>query len=76
MKKDIKDIKNIDYLCTLYDKYNGFLTTVQSQVFKLYFHENLSYSEISEITGTTRTAAYDALDKAIKKLLKVEKKMK
>lgn len=76
MNKDIKDIENIEHLCELFEKYESFLTQTQSQAFRLYFHENLSYSEIAEITATTRSAAYDSVNKAIKKLIQIDNKMK
>ncbi|MGV2392893.1 UNVERIFIED_CONTAM: sigma factor-like helix-turn-helix DNA-binding protein [Campylobacter lari] len=76
MNKDIKDIENIERFCKLFEEYKSFLTQVQLQAFQLYFFENLSYSEIAEITATTRSAAYDSVNKAIKKLLKIEEKMK
>ncbi|WP_027334727.1 sigma factor-like helix-turn-helix DNA-binding protein [Mycoplasmopsis felifaucium] len=75
MNKDIKNIENIEHLCTLYDKFQSFLTQTQNQAFQLYFFENLSYSEIAEITATTRSAAYDSVNKAIKKLLNLENKI-
>lgn len=75
MNKDKKDIKNIEYLCSLFEKYNSFLTQTQYQAFKLYFYENLSYAEIAEITATTRSAAYDSVNKAIKKLTQIDVKL-
>ncbi|VEU75727.1 sigma-70 factor-like HTH protein [Mycoplasmopsis maculosa] len=75
MNKDIKNVENIEYLCNLFEKYNSFLTQVQIQAFKLYFFENLSYSEIAQVTATTRSAAYDSVNKAIKNLLKISNKI-
>ncbi|CAL58901.1 putative DNA-binding protein [Mycoplasmopsis agalactiae] len=70
----INDIKNIEHLCSLFEKYEGLLTQTQKQTFRLYFYENLSYAEIAKITATTRTAAYDSVHKAINNLKKIEAK--
>ncbi|CCP23793.1 sigma factor-like helix-turn-helix DNA-binding protein [Mycoplasmopsis cynos] len=67
-----KEPDNINKYTILYEKYKNFLTQTQKQVFELYFFQDLSYSEIAEITATSRTAAYDAIKKAIKKLEKFE----
>ncbi|QZE12250.1 sigma factor-like helix-turn-helix DNA-binding protein [Mycoplasma sp. Ms02] len=70
-----KSIENIERYTYLFDKYKSFLTQTQMQVFTLYFYEDLSYGEIAEITATTRSAAYDALSKALKKLDKIAVQM-
>ncbi|MGL5733088.1 MAG: sigma factor-like helix-turn-helix DNA-binding protein [Metamycoplasmataceae bacterium] len=49
-------------------KYEFVLTQNQKQIMHLYYIEDLSISEISEIVATTRSAVFDALDKARKKL--------
>ncbi|MGL5205301.1 MAG: sigma factor-like helix-turn-helix DNA-binding protein [Metamycoplasmataceae bacterium] len=49
-------------------KYDFVLTQTQKQIMHLYYIEDLSISEISEIVATTRSAVFDALDKARKKL--------
>ncbi|WAM07039.1 hypothetical protein ONA23_02575 [Mycoplasmopsis cynos] len=67
-----KEPDNINKYTILYEKYKNFLTQTQKQVFELYFFQDLSYSEIAEITATSRTATYDAIKKAIKKLEKFE----
>ncbi|WP_429998920.1 hypothetical protein [Mycoplasmopsis bovis] len=36
-------MKNIEYLCSLFEKYEGLLTQTQKQAFRLYFYENLSF---------------------------------
>ncbi|MBZ4195134.1 sigma factor-like helix-turn-helix DNA-binding protein [Mycoplasma tauri] len=71
MKKQINDIRNIEYWCHLFEKYEGLLTQTQRQAFKLYFYEDLSYAEVAQITATTRSAAYDSVNKAMKKLEKI-----
>ncbi|MBD5423125.1 MAG: hypothetical protein HDR43_01360 [Mycoplasma sp.] len=45
-------------------KFNHVLTKNQHQVFYLYYIEDLSISEISNILATTRSNAHDALTKA------------
>lgn len=49
-------------------QYDFILTQNQKQVMHLYYIEDLSMSEISEIVATTRSAVFDAIDKARKKL--------
>ncbi|WP_029513364.1 sigma factor-like helix-turn-helix DNA-binding protein [Mycoplasmopsis primatum] len=71
-KNDINDIENVEHLCQLFEKFNGLLTQTQKQAFKLYFYENLSYSEIAKISATTRSAAYDSVHKAIARLKNIE----
>ncbi|UUD35164.1 hypothetical protein NPA07_05165 [Mycoplasmopsis caviae] len=75
MNKDIKDIENRERLIDLFEKFNSFLTQTQKQAFQLYFVEDLSYAEVAQITATTRSGAYDSVNKAIKKLLSIESKM-
>ncbi|MGP1451220.1 MAG: hypothetical protein ACTTJO_00380 [Metamycoplasmataceae bacterium] len=74
--KDIRDIDTREYYINLFSKYQNFLTTTQQNIFKLYFFENLSYFEISEIVATTRTSVYDSLKKALHNLEKCENKSK
>ncbi|RIV16329.1 sigma factor-like helix-turn-helix DNA-binding protein [Mycoplasmopsis gallopavonis] len=68
-------IENVMKYINLFNKYGSLLTERQQFVFKLYFLEDLSYSEIAAELATTRTAAYDAVSKAIKKLLKIEEEL-
>ncbi|EGV00109.1 sigma factor-like helix-turn-helix DNA-binding protein [Mycoplasmopsis columbina] len=74
MTKDINDIEVVEYYIQLFEKYQNFLTQTQKQAFQLYFHENLSYQEIANITATTRSAAYDSVKKALTNLEKIAKK--
>ncbi|UWV77031.1 sigma factor-like helix-turn-helix DNA-binding protein [Mycoplasmopsis cynos] len=53
-----KEPDNINKYTILYEKYKNFLTQTQKQVFELYFFQDLSYSEIAEITATSRTANF------------------
>ncbi|WLP85726.1 sigma factor-like helix-turn-helix DNA-binding protein [Mycoplasma seminis] len=70
-----KSIENIEKYTELFDKYGKLLTHNQQQVFQLYYEQDLSYAEVAEILATTRSAAYDTLNKAIKNLLKYEKQL-
>ncbi|MCS4536963.1 MULTISPECIES: sigma factor-like helix-turn-helix DNA-binding protein [unclassified Mycoplasma] len=71
MKLKINNIEEREHYIGLYEKYQNLLTQTQKQAFRLYFYENLSYQEIADITATTRTAAYDSVKKALKKLTKI-----
>ena len=55
-------------LIQAFEKFNHILTTNQKQIFHLYYLEDLSLSEISQIVATTRSSVYDTLKKALKKL--------
>lgn len=71
-KPDIRDIQTREKYIKLFDKYEKLLSQNQQAIFKFYFYENLSYSEISEIVVTTRSAVYDTLKKALNKLDKLD----
>lgn len=58
-----------------YSKYNHVLTQNQSQIFYLYYFEDLSLAEISTIVATTRSNVHDTLSKAknnLKPFLKID----
>lgn len=70
-------MKNKNYLDELdkrekyiqaFSKFSHVLTTNQNQIFYLYYIEDLSLSEISDIVATTRSSVYDTLKKARNKL--------
>ncbi|QBF34869.1 hypothetical protein EG856_03020 [Mycoplasmopsis phocirhinis] len=67
----INNFEQREFYIELYEKYQNLLTQTQKQAFRLYFYENLSYQEIANITATTRSAAYDSVKKALKKLLNI-----
>ncbi|MBU4693128.1 hypothetical protein KQ876_02820 [Mycoplasma sp. CSL7491-lung] len=67
-----KSIENLQKYTILYEKYKGALTQNQQQAFELYFYNDLSYAEVAQILAATRSAAYDSVTKAIKKLEKFE----
>lgn len=69
-KQTSNSLEQRDLYIDLYEKYNKVLTQNQKQIFHLYFIEDLSLAEISEITATTRSGVHDTLTKAKKKLEK------
>lgn len=62
------DLLERDKLIKAYELFNHVLTKNQKQIFHLYYIEDLSLSEISDIVATTRSSVYDTLSKAKKKL--------
>lgn len=64
----INEIKKREEWIELFEKYKPILTINQQQIFYLYYIEDLSLSEISNIVATTRSSVHDTLTKARKKL--------
>ncbi|AKJ21076.1 sigma factor-like helix-turn-helix DNA-binding protein [Mycoplasmopsis synoviae] len=71
-----KNFEDLNLYLMLFDKYSFLLTQNQKQIFQLYFHEDLSYSEIAKILVTSRTNVYDSINKTLRKLIKLEEKFK
>lgn len=67
-----KDLDKMTHYINLYAKFGFMLTKVQQQSFELYFNKDLSYAEVAEILATSRSGAYDAVNKAVKKLEKIQ----
>jgi predicted DNA-binding protein YlxM (UPF0122 family) len=59
----------------LYDYYGGLLGERQNQIFSFYHEDDLSLSEIAELTDITRQGVHDALKKAEAQLIKYEDKL-
>jgi predicted DNA-binding protein YlxM (UPF0122 family) len=56
----------------LFDIYGRLLTDRQQRLLRLYFHDDLSLSEIAERFAVTRQAVYDALRRSTQELERLE----
>lgn len=63
-------------IINLFDVYETLLTDREKEIFKYYYYEDLSLSEISENLNITRTGVFNTLKKVEEKLLKYENNLK
>ena len=63
-------------LTNLFDIYESLLTDREKEIFKYYYYEDLSLSEIGENLNITRTDVFNTLKKVEEKLAKFESSIK
>ncbi|ACB84950.1 YlxM family DNA-binding protein [Natranaerobius thermophilus] len=56
-------LEKTNKLIMLFDFYGELLTPRQKEIFKLYYYEDFSLGEISELEGISRQAVYDLLQR-------------
>ena len=57
----------------LLDYYGGTLTDKQREYLELYYNEDLSLSEIAELTGITRPGVHNIINRSRTKLMELER---
>lgn len=66
-----KDLGIAEYL----DLYGDILEERQHQIIDMYYNEDYSLSEISEITGITRQGVSESVRKSVKRLREMDEKL-
>jgi predicted DNA-binding protein YlxM (UPF0122 family) len=69
-------MEKIVRLAYLYDIYGGLLTEKQRQIFSLYVNEDVTVSEIAELTGVSRQAVSDLIRRIEKILVSYDDKLR
>ena len=59
----------------MYDFYAELLTTKQKEIYAMYFMEDMSLAEISQMVGTSPQAVQDMIKRTSSKLQKFEKQL-
>ena len=67
---------NVVYYNELYDLYGDLLTEKQRKYFEDYYFNNLSFSEMADLYGISRNAAFKLIHIVIKKLDEYEEILK
>ena len=68
-------LEKMNQVNELYDIYKGLLTDKQREYIELYYHEDLSLSEIADEMGVSRNAVHDNIRRSEKLLLVYEEKL-
>ena len=63
------------HMSMLFDFYGELLTDNQKWLFNLYYNEDMSLMEISEIAGITRQGVRDAIKRAEQQLCEMEERL-
>ena len=63
-------------LTNLFDIYESLLTDREKEIFKYYYYEDLSLSEIGENLNITRTGVFNTIKKVEEKLIQFEASLK
>lgn len=69
------EIEKKTNIALLLDFYSPMLTERQSEIMQLYYGDDLSLSEVADITGITRQGARDAIKKSESILISCEEKL-
>ena len=66
--------KNLE-ISVLFDFYGDLLTEKQAEMIDLYYNDDLSLGEISEIQGVTRQGVRDSIKRAENQMFELEEKL-
>jgi len=69
-------LEKMNQLNAMYDIYKPLLTDKQCEYIELYYHEDLSLSEVADEIGVSRNAVYDNIRRTEKLLIGYEEKLK
>lgn len=71
----MNSVEKSSEIAELFDYYKPLLTDKQREYFELYFFEDLTYQEVAEDFGVSRTAVHDSISKTITILKDLELKL-